>query len=443
MNAWIPLLILAGVIVGFATAWLVRLRQLNEATSAAKAAQEQLQLAVAERDQAVVEGNLTNARHDGQIAVLNNSLTHTNAELDAVKAQLSVAQEQLDQHQAAAKARDLAEAERAKSEVEQEGRVLTALSPVAQKIADMERKLVELEQQRQSQYGQLGQQLAQAQRSDESLQKITSSIAAALKNNSVRGRWGEAQLRNIVESAGLLERVDFDTQASFDSETGKKRPDMVVHIPGGKSLAVDAKVPFSAYIEANEISPTATGEAAGRRKALLADHAKALREHVKQLSGKEYWDVVTASPDFVVAFVPSESLLSAAVDADPGLLDFAFSAHVALASPVTLWSVLRTVSFMWRQEDLSTEAEAMIATAKELHGRLATLSEHVEKLRKSLQASVTSFNSFTSALESRVLVTARKLDKIDDAKSIVFATTIETEPKHLSAPELACQIASD
>lgn len=370
-----------------------------------------------------------------QLAVRSTQLDAANAALADALHRVDLANDQIERARLDAEAHASAAAEKVQAQLQQEGKVLTALAPVKSALTSMQQKIADLESQRQTQYGTLSEQLAAARRSDEALRNTTNSLAAALKSNATRGAWGEAQLRNIVESAGLTERVDFEMQQSFTTDEGRKRPDMILHIPGGKALAVDAKVPFAAFIAANEIPETATGEALAQRNHLLEEHVKALRKHIDQLSSKSYWELVDASPEFVVAFVPSESLLSAALSTDPGLLDYAFDKRVVLASPVTLWSVLKTVAFMWRQEDLTSEAKEIIALAKELYGRIATMSGHTEHLRKALDGAVKAFNQFSSTLEHRVLVTARKLDKVDASKAIEAMSPIERPTQALTALE--------
>src|SRR5690606_35028397 len=249
----------------------------------------------------------------------------------------------------------------------------------------MQLKVTDLETQRQKQHGELTQQLKSATESEERLRSTAESLAAALKSNSTRGVWGETQLRNVVEAAGLIERVDFDVQSSVTSDAGAGRPDMVVHLPGGKNIAVDAKVPFNAYLEASGIPATATGDEGAKRESLIRDHVKALRRHVDTLASKQYYAGLDASPELVIAFIPSESLVSSALEADPGIMDYAFGKRVALASPVTLWSVLKTVAFAWQQNVLTDDAKELFTVGKELYSRLSTLSDHVEKLGRTIE----------------------------------------------------------
>ncbi len=330
----------------------------------------------------------------------------------------------------------LAQQEGARLQAQQDNRILQMLAPVQETLRGMQNKVNELELERASQYGALNQQLLSARQSEEQLRSTAESLASALRSNSVRGVWGETQLRNVVEAAGLIERVDFDVQSSLSSDSGRGRPDMIVRLPGGKSIAVDAKVPFTSYLEASTIAVTASGEDGARRSLLIAQHVRAVRSHIDTLAGKAYWSGLAASPELVIAFIPSESLISSALEADPALLDYAFGKRVALASPVTLWSVLKTVAFSWQQDILTEDAKRLFDLGKELYGRLATLSEHADKLRRSIEATVTSYNQFANSLETRVLVTGRKLNSLDESKILGETTLIDQMPKQLTAAEL-------
>jgi DNA recombination protein RmuC len=316
-----------------------------------------------------------------------------------------------------------------------DNRVLQALSPVQETLRSMQQTVADLETQRALQHGQLSEQLKNATESEERLRGTAESLASALRNNGTRGVWGETQLRNVVQAAGLIERVDFDVQHSVLSDAGAGRPDMVIHLPGGKNIAVDAKVPFSAFLEASQIAVTATGEEGARREALIKQHVRVVRGHIDALASKAYWAGLDASPELVIAFIPSESLVASAMEADPSIMDYAFGKRVALASPVTLWSVLKTVAFSWQQDVLTDEAKNLFDLGKELYQRLATLSEHADKLRRSIDSTVASYNSFANSLESRVLVTARKLDMLDESTVLPHTRTVEATAKPLTALE--------
>jgi DNA recombination protein RmuC len=380
---------------------------------------------------------------------LQSELASTNATLQGLReqaagqreqfhAQISQQEDRLGEFQQRLRDVQIAEADRLKSD----GKVLVALSPVQEKLEAVQRKVQELEEQRSQQYGALSEQLRAANESEERLRSTAESLASALRSNSIRGVWGETQLRNVVEAAGLIERVDFDVQSSISSDAGAGRPDMVIHLPGGKNIAVDAKVPFTAYLEASQISPSATGEEAARREALLKQHVKVVRGHIDTLASKAYWAGLDASPELVIAFIPSESLVSSAMEADPGIMDYAFGKRVALASPVTLWSVLKTVAFSWQQDVLTEDAKILFDLSRELYSRLSTLASHVEKLGRSIESTVKNYNGFVGSMERQVLPTARKLQRLDESTVLGPLSAIEESPREISAFELVAELES-
>ncbi|MGN6220403.1 MAG: DNA recombination protein RmuC [Microbacterium sp.] len=316
--------------------------------------------------------------------------------------------------------------------------VLRALAPVQETLAAMHAKVDDLERDRHTQFGTLAEQLRRAHESDEALRATTESLASALRSGSTRGVWGETQLRRVVEAAGLTRHVDFDLQTSITTDAGAGRPDMVIRLPGDKAIAVDAKVPLDAYLEASAIPVTAQGAEGARRQSLLDKHVKAVRAHVDALARKTYWAGLSSSPEFVVCFVPSESLLAAALEEDPALLDYAFGKRVALASPVNLWAVLKTVAYTWTQQDVSQEARALFDLGNQLYERLGSLASHADDLRRAIERTVDSYNRFAGSLETRVLVSARKFPGIDATKldAVGEPATIEKSPRRLTAPEL-------
>lgn len=322
----------------------------------------------------------------------------------------------------------------------EENKLLQALAPVKVHLEQMQLTVTALEKERTEQFGSIQQQLKSAIESDEQLRKQTQALSQALTSNNVRGVWGEAQLRKLVELAGLIKHADFDEQATISTNAGAGRADMVINLPGGKSLAIDSKVPFSAYQEASAISELATGEEAARRVRLIAEHVKAVKAHIDALGTKAYWSGLNASPDFVIAFIPSESLLSAALDADPALLEYAFKKNVALASPVSLFSVLKTINFIWRQNADESSVRNMIKLGKELYERVGKVAEHADKLGRSITSTVKDYNQFVSSLEGRMLVTARKLNDLDEnalgTEEISAPKELEIAPVQLTASEL-------
>jgi DNA recombination protein RmuC len=251
---------------------------------------------------------------------------------------------------------------------------------------------------RQEAYGSLQAQVS-------TLSERASSLTNALRTPHVRGRWGEAQLRNVVEYAGMVEHCDYVAQATTQTEDGTMRPDLVVRIPGGKHVVVDAKAPLAAYLEAFETSDDAD------RERLLADHSRQVREHVTKLSAKAYWRQFDPSPDVVVMFLPDESYLRIALEHDPALQEYAWRSNVILASPSTLMILLRTVAMTWQQETIAESAREVSDLGRELYKRLATMGGHVTRLGKSLDGAVKAYNETVGSLERQVLVQARRFER--------------------------------
>ena len=287
-----------------------------------------------------------------------------------------------------------------------------AVQPVQLSLDKVEQHLVDIERVRQEAYGELRTQVQVMGRTSDALRGETQALVNALRAPQVRGRWGEVQLRRVVEVAGMVEHCDFDEQPTLHTADGQLRPDLVVRLAGGKNVVVDAKVSFSGYLEAMEARDDAT------RDDRLRAHARHLRTHVDALSAKQYWTHLEPTPEFVVMFVPAEPFLAAALDEDPTLLEHAFASNVVVATPSTLVALLRTVSYTWRQEALAENAHQVHALGKELHTRLATLGGHLGRLGGSLDSAVQAYNQTVGSLESRVLVSARRLSdlKVVDAE---------------------------
>lgn len=277
--------------------------------------------------------------------------------------------------------------------------VSRAVAPLQETLRRYEQRVAELERDRTEAYAEL--RAVSSELRDE-----TKQLVAALRAPQVRGRWGEHQLRRIVEAAGLLEHCDFSEQVTGSVEERGVRPDLVVRLHGGRSVVVDAKAPFEAYLAAMEAR-----DEAGRERH-LATHAGHLRRHVDALAAKSYWAAFAQTPEFVVLFVPADPFLDAALRHDPALLEHAFSRDIVLATPATLVALLRTVAYSWRQEALARNAAAVHTLARELYGRLGTMGEHLAKLGGSLGGAVTAYNKAIGSLEARVLVSARKLAEL-------------------------------
>ncbi|RYU14188.1 DNA recombination protein RmuC [Nocardioides iriomotensis] len=305
-------------------------------------------------------------------------------------------------------------------------------------------RMRDLEHHRVSWQSQLKQQVDEMRLSTESLRRETSTLTTALRRPQVRGRWGELHLRRAVELAGLVARCDFDEQVSVrhDPSTGSGhgeaalRPDMVVHLAGGKQVVVDAKVPLDAFLDAT------SADDEEEHLAHLRRHARQLRQHVDTLGGKAYWRGLRATPEFVVLFVPGESFLSAALEADPTLIEHAASRQVVLATPTTLIALLRTIAHAWTQEVLADRVHDIHVLGRELHERLATMGDHLDKVGRGLTAAVAAYNRAIGSLESRVLVSARRFTDLEVTPDALPAPEPVTDaPRQLSAAELLDAVA--
>ncbi|WP_216382657.1 DNA recombination protein RmuC [Arcanobacterium phocae] len=318
-----------------------------------------------------------------------------------------------------------------------------ALAPISQQLGTVDSFVRALESKTTQQFSALTNQLQTEARVSAQLSRTTESLNAALRNSAVRGSWGEVQLRRIIEVAGMLERVDFDEQRAnsqfSDSGQGKGRPDVTVHLPNGAHIAIDAKVPMASYLAAHDISETDL-EAASERAELLRAHAKAVKNHVTALKKRNYPADFPHSPQLTIMFLPSEALLSEALEADSQLLEYALADGIILASPASLLALLRSVAAIWRSAQASAQAQEIVIAGKQLVDRLSVFVGHLSKLGSSLSASVTSYNKAVSSLESRVLVTYRKFDSLGDkATELTAATAVlssdQTGIRELTAAE--------
>lgn len=343
----------------------------------------------------------------------------------------------------------LAAARDSRAELEQSLRALThdaareqsetlsgLVTPLRESLARYEQQLSEMERSRVGAYSELRTRLHEVAGTSDALRTQTGQLVSALRAPQVRGRWGEHQLRRIVEAAGLVEHCDFDEQVSATTDAGTVRPDLVVRLTGGKQVVVDAKAPFTGYLEAMEARDEPT------RNARLDAHARHLRAHVDQLSAKSYWAAFDTAPEFVVLFVPADTFLDAALQRDAGLLEHGFAHNVVIATPATLIALLRTVAYAWRQDALAANAAEVHRLGKELYGRLATMGGHMSKLGGALSGAVTAYNKSVGSLESRVLVTARKFADLglasesDAADALGAPPQVESTGRALQAPEL-------
>ena len=289
---------------------------------------------------------------------------------------------------------------------QRETAVKQMVEPIAKSLESVKQEVTNAEKARGEATAALTEQLHTMRRSSDQLTTETRQLVTALRAPQVRGRWGELQLRRVVEAAGMLNHVDFVEQESVRTDDGLRRPDLVVRLSGGKQVVVDSKVAFHGYLEALEARDDQT------RAIKLTAHARHLRKHIDDLSSKAYWEVVDGTPEFVVMFVPAEPLLTAALDEDPTLFEHAFAKNVVIATPSTLVALLRTVGYAWRQERLAGEAQQIHEVGRELHKRLGIVGGHLQTLAKRLNSTVTAYNSFANSLDRNVVTQARRFSEL-------------------------------
>ena len=306
------------------------------------------------------------------------------------------------------------------------------VDPLAKTLKEVSSHVQEVEKQRIKAYSGLSEQVKGLSEAQLEIRKEAANLVNALKKPSVRGRWGEIQLKRVVEMAGLVDHCDFEEQHSVNTEGGKLRPDMIVHLPGQKLIVVDAKAPLSAYLEAVE-SPNDE-----KREVLMAKHAEHVRTHVRQLATKSYQSQFQTTPDMVILFLPGESFFYAALHHDPGLIEFGVENNVIIATPTTLIALLRAVAYGWRQEHIAENAQKISRLGQELFDRLVTLSDHVARVGRGLNSAVSSYNKAVASMESRVLVSARKFKEMGNNSSGTLdeLLPIETVPRQIDAGDL-------
>jgi DNA recombination protein RmuC len=377
---------------------------------------EQARRSAAERDRALAEDR---ERLVGTFAKLSSEALQANSERF-----LTLADARLREAQEAAKG-ELGQRQEAISQL---------LVPMKDLLARYEAGLRQMELERKGAYSGLSEQVKQLTASQDQLKRETQNLVTALRAPQTRGRWGELQLRRVVEMAGMVAHCDFDEQVTTSGEDGRLRPDLVVHLPGGAHVVVDAKVPLDAFLRATEAEDEDT------RQAHLVAHARQLRTHIDQLSKREYWRQFDPSPDFVVAFLPGDPLLRAAFEQDGELMEYAFARQVVITTPTTLIALLRTFAKGWRDEALAENARVVKDLGAELYERLRVLGEHFAKMHRSLTATVEAYNGAVGSLESRVLVTARRFPDLavvgHDAREVPELYPVSSTPRLPQAPEL-------
>ena len=425
---------LAGLALGGAAVWV--LARSREALALAQlAATKDAERAEVQACVATLQTELAHERNSAQekLALLDDAQRKLSEAFQALSAEalrrnntsfLELANVSLEKFQ-----------ESAKGDLEKRQMAITELvKPVRESLDKVDAKIQEIEKTRAGAYEALTVQVRTMMEAQGQLRMETGNLVAALRSPVVRGRWGEVQLRRVVEMAGMLSHCDFLEQASVTTETGRLRPDLVVNLPGGRQIVVDAKAPLAAYLEAME----ARDEPA--RMAKLEVHATQIRAHIDALTRKAYWEQFAQAPEFVVLFLPGESFFSAALERDPALIEYGTERKVILATQTTLISLLKAVFYGWRQQHLAENAEEIASLGRELYKRLSDMSGHMEKMGRSLNGAVEHFNKLAATTESRVLVTARKFRDLEPAQpggELETMSQVETVARQLQAPEMA------
>lgn len=396
-------------ILGFGLAWLLFRARYREATAVWQQRLEFERAAAAEK--AALWNEAQQRLSDAFRALSADALAQNNQVfLDLAKASLGQTQES------------------ARGELEKRQQAIAELlAPVRASLEKVDSKIQDLEKSRAGAYASLHEQIRTLVDTQEHLRAETGRLVTALRTPGVRGHWGEIQLRRVVELAGMLDHCDFFSQATIQSEDGRLRPDLLVRLPGGKTVVVDAKTPLEAYLRAMDARDEA------ERRARLADHARQVRAHMTALARKSYWEQFDRAPEFAVMFLPGESFFSAALEHDPSLIEAGVDQNIILATPTTLIALLRAVAYGWRQEKLAENAAEISAIGKELFKRLSDMGEHWGKLGKSLERAVEAYNSAIGSLETRVLVSARKFAELKTAPLGLEIAVLEPVDKAVRA----------
>jgi DNA recombination protein RmuC len=459
--------LITAVALGFGVAWLIaaakRAQALAEAQTQARAETAALKERLQLREQELVEFRQRQVAWEAKESVLETELSEMNArsrELQARMdeeqknaaeriAQLQTLEERLNREFQVLSAKALREnnetflnlaqtkletfQSEARSDLEQRQKAVENLvAPINETLARYDQEIQSIERSRSQAYGSLTQQVESLLVSQQKLESETSRLVKALRMPQVRGRWGEFQLRKVVELSGMSAHCDFVEQESVSSEAGRLRPDLIVKLPGGKNIVVDSKAPLQAYLDALETDDEE------RRKALLLDHARQIRSHLQSLSGKAYWSHFRDTPEFVILFIPGESFLSAAAERDPELLEDGVKQRVIFATPLTLVALLRAVAYGWSQERIADNARKISDLGKELYDRVTTLTQHFRNLGRSLGKSVKAYNEAVGSLEGRLLTSARKFKELGATpqNEILELEPIEQATREIQAPEL-------
>ena len=310
----------------------------------------------------------------------------------------------------------------------------TLVKPLGESLSKFETKVDAIEKARTDAYRLVTEQVKHLVEGQTGLRSETSRLVQALRRPETRGRWGEYQLRNVLEMAGMTRHVDFVEQPTIEGDDGRLRPDVIIRVPGGTSIIVDAKTPLDAYLSAVEATDEET------RERLIADHARQVRDHVRALASREYWKALPGTPDFVVMFIPGESFFAAAIESDPALLESAWRERVLISTPTTLIALVKTIAFGWQQEKLAENAQAVAAQGRDLYDRIKIFGGHMGDIGKALRQAVERYNKGVGSLESRVLPAARKFETLGvtpAGSSIPTLEPVELDTREAQAEELA------
>ncbi len=458
MNPWT--LFIAGIVIGGLIGWLLASLQRNSAlsalqieaegkTRAAESMTSELRSQLAGMQSKLDASEQQTMREANLRVAAETRLTEAQANLEDQKRLLEEARVKLaDAFQAlsaqALKSNNQAFIELARSTFEtiqtqakgdletREQAIKGLVSPLIETLKRYETQIQEMEKTRQSAYGSLEEQLRNLAMVNQQLQKETGTLTNTLKGGpAVRGRWGELTLRRVAELAGMSEHCDFSEQENFETESGRQRPDMIVHLPNGRDIAVDAKAPLQAFLDA------AAAITEDDRKDKLSRHAQLVRDRMKELSAKAYFDQFDPAPEIVVLFLPGESFFSAALEQDRTLLEDGMQKHVVIATPTTLIALLRAVAFGWRQEQIAQNAQAISDLGKDLYDRVRTFLGHFEGVGSSLKRATENYNRAVGSLESRVLPSARKFKELGAATgdTIGELEPVDETTRDLNAPE--------
>ena len=380
---------------------------------------------------AVVATALVRARYAGELARERASAGEKLALLEEAQSSFETTMKALAADALATSNRSFLEI--ANAQLDQRKQAVEHLvTPIKESLQKVDGRLQELEVARTRAYSELSTQVRALADTQRELRTETGNLVTALRSPVVRGRWGEMQLRRVVEMAGMLAHCDFVEQQTVTSDGGRLRPDLVVRLPGGKQVVVDAKAPLQAYLEALEAKDEET------RQARLADHARQIRDHVAKLSAKSYWGQFDSTPEFVVLFLPGETFFSAALEQDPSLIEDGVNQQVILATPTTLIALLRAVAYGWRQETIAESAKAISELGRELYSRLGTLTDHFAKVGRSLETAVRSYNEAVGSFETRVLPSARRFKEhgVSPTGELAALPALERSVRPVTAPEL-------